>query len=150
MEAACKRLDEAVVRIDRQHSPLGCLPLMLAGATGAIVAGVSATSIRWYFSALLSLGGAGLTLLTLMVVRVGSWSRHHPLLDRMYKLRHARQAGDDADDELLELGEAIVRKYLPEVESELLLARLEEARERTALLLGLDDEEREPRGHAGA
>jgi len=149
MEAAARQLDEAVVGIDKRHSPLGCLPFVLALVTGVVIVGVTATSIRWYFSALLSFGGAAVMFAVLVVFRLVSWSRHHPLLARMYTLRHTRRE-ETGGDEFLELGEAIVRKYLPETESESLVARLEEASARTALLLGLDDEEPEPRGHAEA
>jgi hypothetical protein len=84
-----------------------------------------------------------LTWLVLMVFRVVSWWRHHPLLAQMYKLQHGR-ADEDADFDRIELGEAIVDHYLPPEQSEPLLDRLEDAKERTARLLGLDDGEPSP------
>jgi hypothetical protein len=55
---------------------------------------------------------------------------------------------DSSSWALLELGRAIVQKYLPEAESKTLLARLDGATERTAALLGLE-EKTAPRGEAG-
>jgi hypothetical protein len=145
MEAACKQLDVTVNGISRRHDPLGCLPFVLALITGVIVAGIAARSARWYLVVLLSFGGAVLTWIVLMVFRVVSWSRHHPLLAQMYKLLHDR-ADEDADFARVELSEAIVLKYLPPEQSEPLLERLEEAKERTAKLLGLEDGELTPLG----
>ncbi|MGO9837047.1 MAG: hypothetical protein ACLP1X_22865 [Polyangiaceae bacterium] len=140
MEAACKQLDTTVDRISRQHDPLGCLPFVLSLATGIVVAGIAARSVRWYLVVCVSLGGAAVTWLVLMVFRVTSWSRNHPLLAQMYKLQHGR-ADEDADFDRVELGEAIVDHYLPKEQSEPLLDRLEDAKERTAKLLGLDNAE---------
>jgi hypothetical protein len=139
MEAASKQLDVAVDGICKRHDPLGCLPFLLALVTGVIVAWIAARSARWYLVVFLSFGGAALTWLVLMVFRVMSWSRHHPLLAQMYKLQHMGRDEEDADFDRIELGEAIVDHYLPEEQSEPLLHRLENAKERTARLLGLGD-----------
>ena len=121
---------------------MGCLPFVLAFATGMIVVGVTARSLRSYWLALLSLAGIVGTWLCLSLFRFWSWSRNHPLLARMEQLQHARRRGrDTGDEDLLELGRAIVRKYLPEAESKPLLARLDDATERTATLLGFDGED---------
>lgn len=148
MEAACNQLDAAVRGVCKLHDPLGCLPFVLALSTGAIVAGVTVRSVRWYFALPLSFGGAVLIFLVLMAYRVASWSRHHPLLAEMYKLQHIR-ADEDADFDRIELSEVIVRRYLPEEQGEPLLARLKDTRQRTARLLGLDDYD-SSRGQAGA
>lgn len=140
MEAACQQLDMAVSSICTRHDPVGCLPFVLALSTGAIVAGVAARSARWYFAVLLSLGGAALMWIVLMIFRVVSWSRHHPLLAEMYKLQHLRRGNEDADFDLIELSEAIVRHYLPE-QSVPILASLADAKRRAAVSLGLDDYE---------
>jgi hypothetical protein len=83
VEVACGQFDEAVARICKQHRPLGCLPPVLAFVTGAIVGGVTARSIRWYWAALLALAGTIATWFSLSLFRLVSWSRNHPLLARM-------------------------------------------------------------------
>jgi len=150
IEAACAQLDVVVHGVCRRHDPMGCLPVVLALATGAIVAGVTARSVRWYLAILLSFAGAAVMWLLLMFFRWASWSRHHPLLARMYKLQYTKGDGDDADDDQLMLGEAIVQHYLPPEQSEPLLARVDEAKQRVERLLGLEDDEPPPRNHAGA
>lgn len=148
-EAACRQLDESVARVCKQHHPLGCLPFVLAFATGTIVVGVTARSLRWYWLALLGLAGTVGTWFCLSIFRFWSWSRNHPLLARMEQLQHARRRGlDTGDEDLLELGRVIVEKYLPEIESKELLSRLDDATERTAALLGLDEDEPMSSGHA--
>jgi hypothetical protein len=136
MEAACKQLDATVGRICKEHDPLGCLPFVLAAVTGAVIAGVMARSVRLYFAILLPLGGAALTWIVLMVFRVVSWSRQHPLLGQMYRLQYGK-GDDDADFDRMALGEAIVRQYLPPNERDPLLAQLDNAKMRTEKLLGL-------------
>jgi DNA-directed RNA polymerase subunit RPC12/RpoP len=136
MEAACKQLDVTVGRICKEHDPLGCLPFVLAAATGAVIGAVTVRSVRWNFAILLPLGGAALTWIVLMVFRVVSWSRQHPLLGQMYKIQYGK-GDDDADFDRIALGEAIVRHYLPPNERDPLLARLDDAKTRTEKLLGL-------------
>lgn len=141
-EAACQHLDETVARICKQHDPLGCLPFVLAFTTGAIVVGVTARSLRWYWVALLALAATIGTWFGLSLFRFWSWSRNHPLLARMEQFQHARRRGREPhDDDLLELGKAIVRRYLPEAESKTILTRLDNATEKTAALLGFDGED---------
>gem|GEM_PF-3156009 len=147
MESACELLDVAVRGICKQHHPMGCLPPVLALATGAIVAGVTARTVRWYFAVVLSFVGGALIFVVLMVFRIVSWSRHHPLLAAMYMLQHIR-GDEDADFDRIELSEAIVRHYLPEAQGAPLLARLETTKQRAARLLGLDDDEPSSRGRA--
>lgn len=149
MEAACDQLGVAVRGVCARHDPLGCLPFVLALSTAAIVAGVAARSARWYFAVLLSLGGAALMWIVLMIFRVVSWSRHHPLLAEMYKLQHLGRGNDDADFYRIELSEAIVRHYLPE-QGVPLLASLEGAKQRAARSLGLDGYEPSSHGHDGS
>jgi hypothetical protein len=146
METASKEIQQAVESICKRHDPAGCLPVVLGLATGAIVAGVSAHSLRWHFALLASLAGAVLMFVVLMWFRVGSWSRQHPLLARIYKLSYLRTRGHDDEDDLLELGKAIVARYLPEDESKPLLERIDDAMERTAALVGLDSEDEPVRG----
>jgi hypothetical protein len=147
MRMACEELDETVDRICKRHDPLGCLPFLLTRLTRAILAGVTARSLRWYFAVAWSIGGAAMMLIILYVFRTASWLRHHPLLAQMYRLKHD-DAVEDADFDRMKLGQTIVRHYLPPQQGELLLARLEEAEHRTASLLGLDDEGPETRGGA--
>jgi len=149
MEAACNQLDLAVGQVCKRHEPLGCLPLVLAMATGAIVAALTTRSVRWYFAVVLSFGGVAVAWVVLMLFLATSWSRQHPLLARMHRLKQARR-NDEADGEFLDLGEAIVRHYLPPNESASLLVRLEDAKKRAARLLGIVDEEPSPPGPAGA
>lgn len=137
MEAAAKQLDVAVQEVIKRHDPTGCLPVALAVLTAAIVAGVALRSVRWYFAVLLSIGGGAVTFLVLLVFRLLSWSKHHPLLAKMYRLRHDGQELT-TNDEFVELSEAIVEHYLAPEQSASILARLEETRTRTAILLGLD------------
>ncbi len=136
MEAACKEMDVAVARVCKLHDPLGCLPFALALATGAIVAAVSARSLRWYLALFLSFGAAAGMSVVLMIFRIVSFSRHHPLLAQMYKLQHSR-ADEDADFNRIELSEAIVHHYLPPEQGQPLLERLEDAKLRTETVLGL-------------
>lgn len=138
-EAACRQLDETVARICKQHDPGGCLPVVLALAMAAIVAAITARSVRWYFVVSMSLAGMIGTWFALSLFRIVSWSRRHPLLTRMDQLRQSRKRVAEVDEDRLELGKAIVREYLPEGESRPLLARLDDATERTAALLGFDD-----------
>jgi hypothetical protein len=84
----------------------------------------------------------------LMIFRVASWIRHHPLLVQMYKLQHMG-GGDDANFDRIELGEAIVHHYLPPDVSEPLLERLDDAQEQTARVLGLDDGKPSPQDQRG-
>jgi hypothetical protein len=123
MEATCKQLDVTVDGIRRQHDPIGWLPFVLALVTGAIVTGITARSARWSLVVLLSFGGAVLTWIVLMVFRVVSWSRHHPLLGQMYKLQHMSR-DEDAGFDRIELGETIVQEYLLPEQSEPLLDRI--------------------------
>ena len=148
MDAARKQLDVTVDAIAKRHDPVGWQPFLLALATGVIVAGVTARTVRWYLVVFLSLAAAALMWIVLMFFRVASWIRHHPLLAQMYKLQHMG-AGDDADFDRIELGEAIVHHYLPPELSEPLLERLDDAKEQTGRLLGLDDGEPSPRDHGG-
>jgi hypothetical protein len=148
-EAACRQLDENVRRVCKQHDPMGCLPFVLAVTTGSIIAGVMSRSVRWYFVALAAVAGTIGMWFGLSLFRLVSWSRNHPLLAQMERLRQSGRR-DEPDDELLELGKAIVRKYLPEAESKTLLARLNGATERTATLLGLDEDDPVPGDRAGA
>jgi hypothetical protein len=137
VETAYDQLDETVRRICKRHDPLGCLPFVLAFTTGAIVVGVTVRSLRWYWVALLALAGTIGTWFALSLFRFWSWSRNHPLLAQMERFQHERRRGREPhDDDLLELGKAIVRRYLPEAESKTILARLDDAAERTAALLG--------------
>ena len=85
-----------------------------------------------------ALVGAALTFVVLVVFRVLSWERQHPLLKQMYKLKHLRLRDKDTDYEFLALGQAIVRTYLPPNESEPLLLRLDAAEERVKSVLGMD------------
>jgi hypothetical protein len=136
MEAVSKQLDAVVDGVCKQHDPVGCLPFVLGVATAAIVAAVTASSVRWYFVVLSSIGGAALTWIGLMAFRVSSWARHHPLLFEMFKLNH--RGDDDADFGRVELGLAIVRHYLPPGEGEPLLVQVDVAKERAVRLLGSD------------
>jgi hypothetical protein len=147
MQAARKQLDVAVDAIAKRHDPIGWQPFLLALVTGVIVAGVTARTVRWYVAVLLSLAAAALMWIVLMFFRIASWIRHHPLLVQMYKLQHL---GEVADFDRIELGEAIVRHYLPPAQCEPLLDRLDDVKERTAGLLGLDDGEPSPRDQGGA
>jgi hypothetical protein len=148
-EAACRQLDEAVHRIAKQYHPMGCLPFVLAFATAVVVVGITARSLRWYWVALLALAATIGTWFTLSLLRFVSWSRNHPLLARLDRIELSRRRDEAAGDELLELGKAIVAKYLPEAESKSLLGRLDDAIERTTTLLGFDDDH-VPERHAGA
>jgi hypothetical protein len=139
MDAACQQLDVTVSGIAKQHDPFGCLPFLLATASAAIVAVVMARSVRWYFVVLVSLGAASVMWIVLMFFRVAGWLRHHPMLAALYKLQHLTGRNEDAEYDRIDLSEAIVRRYLPE-EGEPLLARLDDTRQRTARLLGLDEE----------
>ena len=154
MEAACKAMDVAVERVLKQHDPLGCLPFALALATGVIAAAVAVRSMRWYLAALVSVGAAAAMSVVLMIFRIVSFSRQHPLLAEMFKLQHSR-ADEDAEFNRIELGEAIVHRYLPPEQGEPLLERLEDAKVRTAMLLGLSGlefagDEPWPRDRSGA
>jgi hypothetical protein len=148
MEAARKQLDVTVGAIAKRHDPIRWQPFLLALVTGVIVAGVTARTVRWYVAVFLSLAAAALMWGVLMIFRVASWIRHHPLLVQMYKLQHMG-GGDDADFDRIELGEAIVHHYLPPDVSEPLLERLADAQEQTARLLGLDDGEPSPQDQSG-
>lgn len=75
-------------------------------------------------------------LLGLTFFRLAGWRRQHPVLARMFALQHLEKRDDPEDDDLLELSKAIVAKYLPQAEGKTLLARLDDATERTAGLLG--------------
>ena len=140
MELACERIDEGVARAFGRHAPVGSPPFLLAIAAGAVVAGVTARSIPWSLAIGLSLAGAALTWVVLLLFRVASWSRQHPLLAEMNMLLHRKRRGEDAEYDILELGELIVRRYLPHAEGESLRATLQQARARVALLLELDGE----------
>jgi hypothetical protein len=148
MEAARKQLDVTVGAIAKRHDPIGGQPFLLALVTGVIVAGVTTRTVRWYVAVFLSLAAAALMWGVLMIFRVASWIRHHPLLVQMYKLQHMG-GGDDANFDRIELGEAIVHHYLPPDVSEPLLERLADAQEQTARLLGLDDGEPSPQDQSG-
>jgi hypothetical protein len=140
MDAACKQLDDAVAGVCRRHDPLGCLSGVLAGITGLVVAGVTMRSLRWYFVVSWSLSGAVLTWIVLHAFSVVSWMRSHPLLYEMWKVRH-RSGDDDADLDPMALSEAIVIHYLAPDESAPLVARVEAARHRTEVVLGINEGE---------
>ncbi len=125
---------------------MGCLPFVLGALTGGFVAAVTARSVRWYLVVLGSLVGGALTFVALVVFRVLSWERQHPLLKQMYKLKHLRLRDEDTDYEFLALGQAIVRTYLPPNESEPLLLRLDAAEERVKTCSGSTHEEPSPGG----
>ncbi len=128
MDLARKRLDEAVARASRRHAPLGSPPFLLAGAAGVIAGAVMGSSVSWALAITLSLAVAALTCLVLVLFRVASWSRQHPLLAQMHVLLHKRRRGEDAEQAILELGEAIARHYLPASAAESLRAALVQAR----------------------
>jgi hypothetical protein len=119
--AACDELDTAVNAIYKQHDPLGLLPFTLAFLSGLVVCAVTARSLPWYLADLCSLGATVVTRGSLMVFRVASWSRDHPLLAEM---RRQRDRARDERVTSVDLCEAIARHYLPKWESQKLLGRL--------------------------
>ncbi len=119
-EAVMRRLDAAADGIYMKHHPVNWLSFVLAFLSGGIVAGVLAQSVSWYVADLGSFAAVAVTWVTLMLFRVATWSREHPLLAAMHRSRY----GDEADFTRLErtaLNEAIVRRYLPLHERERLL-----------------------------
>jgi len=119
-EALMRKLDAAADGIYMRHHPVNWLSFVLAFLSGGIVAGVLAQSVSWYVADLGSFAAVSVTWVSLMLFRVATWSREHPLLAAMHRLRY----GDEADVTPLEraaLNEAIVKHYLPPHERERLL-----------------------------
>lgn len=143
-------LDRAVRELARRHEPLGCLPALLALMTGAIIAGVTARSLRWHLVAVLSVAGTVVMWAMLTMFRVHAWLRDPPLLSDLMDLQRASRNVKDMDLERLILNEAIAQSYLPPAQGGPLLARLRNSRKRALELLGIDDEEPSPRAQAGS
>lgn len=132
-------LDEAVRVDSRRRDPTGCLPVVLALVAGGIIAAVTARSVRWYFVGLASIAGTAVMFLALSAFRVVGWTRQHPLLADLFKLRRRFVHDESAEFDILEASVAIVDQYLPPDESKPLLERLDAAKARVEKSIGASD-----------